>query len=79
LKKALPGEPRWKHFIRYGRFKAVVPADGAEMLLYNHDVENHLEERNNEAGEYPEVVRRIEAWLEENPTEEKRIVIPSAG
>ena len=74
----VPQEPRWKHFIRYGRFKAVVPADGESMLLFNHAVENHLEERNDESGNYPNVVQEITKWLKEHPTDKKRIVIPVA-
>lgn len=77
LKSKVPPEPRWKHFIRHGSFKAVVPADGSPMLLFNHAVENHLEERNDESREYPEVVMQIQAWLQDHPTTRKRIVIPT--
>ena len=75
----IPEERRWKHFIRYGRFKAVIPADGGSMLLFNHAVENNLEERDDESGEYPEIVEQIKTWLTEHPTEQKRIVIPTEG
>ena len=71
----VPPEPQYKHFIRYGRFKAVIPADGSEMLLYNHATENHIEERNSEAKQYPKVVANIEKWLEEHPHGAKRIVM----
>ncbi len=77
FKSNVPKEPQWKHFIRYGRFKAVLPADGGSMLLYNHAVENHLEERNDESGKYPEIVEQITTWLKKNPTNQKRIVIPA--
>jgi arylsulfatase A-like enzyme len=73
----IPDEPNWKHFIRYGSFKAVVPADGRSMLLFNHAVENHLEERNDESGDYPKVVEQISTWLKQHPTDQKRIVIPT--
>ena len=75
MQKHVPPEPQFKHFIRYGRFKAVVPADGSKMLLYNHARENHIEERDSEAKEYPNVVAKIETWLKENPHGKKRIVI----
>jgi len=75
FKRKLPQEPQWKHFIRYGSFKAVIPADGSSMLLYNHAVENHLEERNDESKKHPEIVAQITAWLKKNPTDQKRIVI----
>jgi len=76
FKSKVPKEPEWKHFIRYGNFKAVVPADGSSMLLYNHAVENHLEERNDESRGHPEIVEQITTWLKKNPTDQKRIVIP---
>ena len=77
FKNSVPDEPNWKHFIRYGAFKAVVPSDGGSMLLFNHAVENHLEERYDESDVYPEVVKEIASWLEEHPTDQKRIVIPA--
>jgi arylsulfatase A-like enzyme len=77
LENRVPEERRWKHFIRYGGFKAVIPEDGSSMLLYNHAVENHLEERDDESGEYPEIVEQITTWLKEHPTDQKRIVIPA--
>ena len=76
FRNKVPEERRWKHFIRYGSFKAVVPADGSSMLLFNHAVENHLEERFDESDKYPEIVEHITAWLKEHPTDHKRIVIP---
>jgi len=75
MQKHVPPEPQYKHFIRYGHFKAVIPVDGSEMLLYNHERENHIEERDSEAKEYPHVVAAIKKWLKENPHAEKRVVI----
>ena len=75
LRSKLPPEKRWKHFIRYGDFKAVVPADGGSMLLFNHAVENHLEERNDESKKYPKVVAQITKWLKAHPTDQQRIVM----
>lgn len=75
LKEHVPEEPQWKHFIRYNNFKAVVPSDGSPMLLYNYDVENHLEERFDESVEYPEVVAYIQQWLGKHNSHEKRLDI----
>lgn len=75
LARLVPEEPQWKHFIRYGRFKAVVPADGSPLLLFNHAKENHLEERYSEAEDYPDIVAAIEKWLDEHRPQAKRIVI----
>jgi arylsulfatase A-like enzyme len=74
----LPEEPQWKHFVRYRQFKAVVPADGSPLLLFNQIVENHLEERDSEAANHPEVAARIGKWLKENPTGRRRLVMPAA-
>ncbi|MEM9366137.1 MAG: sulfatase [Planctomycetota bacterium] len=76
LVQKVPEEPQWKHLVRYGRFKAVIPADGSPLLLFNHAVENHLEERTDESGRYPKIVEGIETWLQQHPTDVKRIVIP---
>lgn len=75
LKQHVPEEPQWKHFIRYNNFKAVVASDGSPMLIFNYDVENHLEERFDESGEYPETVAYIQNWLNRNKPYEKRINI----
>lgn len=75
LRRLVPKETRWKHFIRYGTFKAVVPADGSPMLLFNHAVENHLEERTDESKKFPQVVRDITSYLQAHPDAPKRLVI----
>jgi hypothetical protein len=76
MRKHVPPEAHYKHFIRYGHFKAVITVDGSEMLIYNLARENHIEERDSEANEYPHVVAEIKEWLNENPGQGKRIVIP---
>lgn len=75
LKAHVPEEPQWRHFIRYNNFKAVVPSDGNPMLLFNHDVENNLEERFDESADYPEVVAYIQKWTKENQPRGKRLDI----
>jgi hypothetical protein len=76
FRSKVPKEGLWSRFVRYGEFKAVIPADGSPMLLFNHGIENHLEERFDESANYPEVVAKIEAWLNEHPSSSRRIVIP---
>ncbi|MEM9282883.1 MAG: sulfatase [Verrucomicrobiota bacterium] len=63
MRARVPTEERWRHFVRYGRFKAVIPSDGSPMLLFNHEEENHLEERYDESAAYPDIVKRIEECL----------------
>ena len=79
FRERVPHEPNWRHFIRLGSFKAVIPADGSPMLLFNHAVENHLEERDDESAMYPDIVEQIATWLKTHPTDQKRIVIPVDG
>ncbi len=67
LHQYLPGEPQWKYFIRYHNFKAVVPTDGSATLLFDLAYRGHVNEQDNVAKDYSEIVTRIESWLVENP------------
>jgi arylsulfatase A-like enzyme len=75
LHKNLPKEPQWKYFVRYNNFKAVVPADGSPMLLYNMVYQTQHNEQKSVAKDYPEVVRKIESWLVENPPGSKYLTM----
>ena len=69
LRQFVPDEPQWKYFVRYRNFKAVVPADGSRMALYNMAYRNQVNEQNDVAEDYAEEVARIEKWLiETEPT-----------
>lgn len=76
MKKKIPEEKLWKQFIRYGDFKAVIPSDGSPMMLFNHAVENHLEERDDESKKYPEAVAHIQNWITRHNPAQKHVVIP---
>lgn len=76
MKKKIPEEKLWKQFIRYGDFKAVIPTDGSPMLLFNHAVENNLEERFDESKDYPEVVAHIQDWIKRHNQTQRHAVIP---
>lgn len=76
MKKKIPEEKLWKQFIRYGDFKAVIPTDGSPMLLFNHAVENNLEERFDESKDYPEVVAHIQDWIKRHNETQRHAVIP---
>jgi arylsulfatase A-like enzyme len=65
LHQHLPEEPQWKRFVRYHNFKAVIPADGSPMMLYNLAYRNQHNEETDVATDYPEVVARIDKWLAE--------------
>ncbi len=75
LASFIPEEPQWKHFVRLGNFKAVVPSDGGAMLLFDHAKHDHLEERQSEAGDHGEIVERIERYLAEHPESGRHVVI----
>ncbi|MEM7373312.1 MAG: sulfatase [Bacteroidota bacterium] len=64
LMSFLPAEPQWKQFIRYHNFKAVIPADGSPMLLFNMAYQNQANEQLNVAKDYPMVVQKIQTWLD---------------
>ena len=63
LSQYLPKEPQWKYFVRYHNFKAVVPADGSPMLLFNLAYRNQANEETSVVEDYPEIVTKIEDWL----------------
>ena len=73
LHQYLPREPQWKYFVRYHNYKAVVPADGSPMLLFDLAYRNHVNEEKNIAADYPDIVNKIESWLEHNPPVSKHL------
>ncbi len=75
LRNWVPEEARWKRFIRYRHFKAVVPADGSDLLLFDHSRYNNIEERASEAADHPDVVQLIENYLKKHRPLGRRIVI----
>ena len=64
LREFVPEEPQWKRFVRYQNYKAVVPADGSPMMLYDMAYRNQVNEQDDIAKDYPQVVGKIEKWLE---------------
>ncbi len=72
LSKQIPEDKTYSHFVRYGDFKAVIPASGESMMLYGPKVEMFAES-NNVAKKFPEIVGRIERFLKENPNAPKHI------
>jgi arylsulfatase A-like enzyme len=69
LQQYLPEEPQWKYFVRYNNFKAVIPTEGSNTLLFNLVYRNQVNEQVNVAADYPEIVKKIVKWLaQERPT-----------
>ncbi|MCW8927039.1 MAG: sulfatase-like hydrolase/transferase, partial [Xanthomonadales bacterium] len=63
LRNYLPREPQWKFFVRYHNFKAVIPSDGSPMKLFDLAYRNDVNEQDDVADDYPEVVGKIKNWL----------------
>ena len=72
LAKAIPDDPNYKHFVRYGDFKAVVPSDGSPLMLYGPKVEMFAEAKD-VAQQYPVITAKIEAFLKDHNGPEKHL------
>jgi len=75
LRQHLPQEPQWKYFVRYHNFKAVVPSDGSAMKLYDLEYRNDVNEQNDIADDYPEVVDKVKTWLANQQPKTKFLVM----
>jgi arylsulfatase A-like enzyme len=75
LRRFVPDEPQWKYFVRYRNFKAVVPADGSRMALYNMAYRNQVNEQDDVAKDYPEEVAEIQKWLDHNKPTHKYLTM----
>ena len=53
LKDLLPPEPTYRHFIRYNNFKAMIPSDGSDMILFDLAYQNHINQQTNIADRLP--------------------------
>lgn len=74
LSNELPKDPNYKHFVRYGDYKAVVPSDGSPMMLFGPEVEM-LAESKDVSKNHPDVVLRIQNHLEAHPNSPKRFIL----
>ncbi|MHC4995391.1 MAG: sulfatase [Planctomycetota bacterium] len=75
LRAQLPTDDGFKHFVRYGDYKAAVPESG-EIMLYGPGAEI-VDERKNVADKNPMIVKRIERYLKEHPEAPKHLAMPS--
>lgn len=74
LSQHVPQDDGYKHFVRYGEFKAVIPEDGSGMLLYGPGPEIIYEDQE-VSKKYPEVVRAIEDYLKRTPRAGKYLAV----
>ena len=72
LKKHIPEEPYWKYFIRYGDYKILIPKNGSIKIF-----DQMLEGKNDKdmAGALPDLVRKIESYIERYSPQEKKFII----
>ncbi|GAI82826.1 unnamed protein product, partial [marine sediment metagenome] len=71
----IPVDANYKQFIRWGRWKAVVPADG-DVELYDIHETFGISEHNNVAEENPEILEAISKYLVENNIEQRHVLMP---
>jgi len=74
LSNKLPADPNYKHFIRYGDYKAVVSSNGSPMMLFGPKVEM-LAESKDVSKNLPDVVESIQSHLERHPNAPKRFIL----
>lgn len=72
LAKAIPNDPNYDHFVRYGDFKAVVPAGGSPLMLFGPKVEMFAEAKD-VSKDYPAIVTHIERYLSRHPNAPKHL------
>ncbi|MAM91343.1 MAG: sulfatase [Opitutaceae bacterium] len=74
LSNELPRDPNYKHFVRYGDYKAVVPSDSSPMMLFGPKVEM-LAESKDVSKNHPDIVLRIQNHLKTHPNSPKRFIL----
>ena len=72
LAKAIPNDPNYDHFVRYGDFKAVAPSDGSPLMLFGPKVEMFAEAKD-VSKDYPAITAKIEAFLKNHQGPEKHL------
>ena len=75
LEKHLPKEPTIRHFVRHHNYKALVPVDGSEIILFNLSYQNHINQQTDVSQDYPNVTKFISDWIDEHKPTDKHIVI----
>ena len=72
----IPIDESYKQFVRWGRWKAAVPASG-DIELYDIHETFGISEHNNVAAENPEILESISKYLTENNIEQRHVLIPN--
>lgn len=70
--KAVPDDPNFQYFVRFGNFKAVVPSDSSSRMLLESKVEMFAEAKD-VSKQYPAITAKIEAFLKDHNGPEKHL------
>lgn len=74
LAKHIPIDERFQQFVRWGKWKCVIPVEG-KPLLFDYQATFGISEQNDVAAENPKVVAAIQAFLKQNQINRRRIVM----
>lgn len=72
LRKQIPEDKSYSHFVRYLDFKAVVPADGSSTMLFGPKVDMFAESKD-VSKSHPQIVKHINDYLAKNPRAPKHL------
>jgi hypothetical protein len=75
MAKYIPEDARFKQYVRWGRWKCVIPVEG-DPMLFDIQSEFGISEQNDLASDHPDVVEAIQAHLGENELTSRRVNIP---
>ena len=69
-------DKRFRQFVRWGRWKCVIPIDG-DPMLFDYQGEFGISEQNDVAADKREVVDRIRNYLKKHQISRRRATIPT--
>ncbi len=75
LSAHIPIDKKYRQFVRWGRWKAVITANG-DMELYDIHETFGISEQHDVAAENPEIIETISTNIVENNIEQRHVIIP---
>jgi len=73
----IPEDKRYRQFVRWGRWKCVIPVRG-EPMLFDYRGEFGVSEQNDVALEHPDVIAAIQTYLQKNQISKRFVNMPTA-
>lgn len=77
LARHIPEDKNIRQFLRWGRWKCVLPADGRAMLFDVHGPFG-ISEQDDVAARHPEVIAAITSYFEANDITARRVCVPDS-